>query len=57
MPAPDLGDQSWFLRGWRTYRKFLDLNYMFHREVYACLRGVLIAEAPPGIPLSRRRLR
>jgi SAM-dependent methyltransferase len=48
MPAPDLGDQSWFLRGWRTYRKFLDLNYMFHREVYACLRGVLIAEAPPG---------
>lgn len=48
MPAPDLGDQSWFLRGWRTYRKFLDLNYMFHCEVYACLRGVLIAEAPPG---------
>jgi SAM-dependent methyltransferase len=47
MPVSDLGDQSWFLDGWRTYRKFLDLNYMFHREVYACLRGVLLSEAPP----------
>lgn len=48
MTASSLGDQSWFLEGWRTYRKFLDLNYMFHREVYACLRGVLLAEAPTG---------
>ena len=46
--AQDLGDQSWFLKGWRTYRKFLDLNYMNHREVYGFLRGVLLAEAPPG---------
>ena len=48
MPALDLGDQSWFLEGWRTYRKFLDLNYMFHREVYACLHGVLLTEARRG---------
>ncbi len=48
MPISDLGDQSWFLDGWRTYRKFLDLNYMFHREVYGCLRGVLLTEAQPG---------
>ena len=29
----DVGDQSYFLKSWRTYRKVLDLNYMFHREV------------------------
>ena len=45
--APDTGDQSYFLKSWRTYRKFLDLNYMQHREVYALLR-VLLDQAPPG---------
>ena len=45
--TPDVGDQSYFLKSWRTYRKFLDLNYMSHREVYAALREVLVAEAPP----------
>jgi SAM-dependent methyltransferase len=45
--AADIGDQSYFLQGWRTYRKFLDLNYMCHREVYAALRDVLVAAAPP----------
>lgn len=44
----DAGDQSYFLQSWRTYRKFLDLNYMFHREVYGRLREVLVADAPAG---------
>ena len=30
-------DQSYFLTGWRIYRKVLDLNYMNHREVYDTL--------------------
>ena len=41
-------DQSVFLRGWQTYRKVLDNNYMFHREVYDCLRQVILANAPVG---------
>jgi SAM-dependent methyltransferase len=39
-------DQTVFLRGWQTYRKVLDNNYMFHREVYDCLRQVIRAHAP-----------
>jgi SAM-dependent methyltransferase len=45
--ASEVGDQSYFLKGWRTYRKYLELNYMQHREVYALLHDVLLAEAPP----------
>jgi SAM-dependent methyltransferase len=45
--ASEVGDQSYFLKGWRTYRKYLELNYMQHREVYALLHDVLVAEAPP----------
>jgi hypothetical protein len=41
------GDQSYFLTGWRIYRKVLDLNYMQHREVYDTLRDAVSA-APPG---------
>jgi ubiquinone/menaquinone biosynthesis C-methylase UbiE len=40
-PALDL-----FQREWRTYRKVVENNYMFHREVYRQLRSILIAEAP-----------
>ena len=40
-------DQSYFLTGWRIYRKVLDLNYMNHREVYDTLREAASA-APPG---------
>ena len=36
---------SVFQRQWRTYRKILDSNYMFHREVYGRLRRILIDEA------------
>ena len=35
------GDQSYFLTGWRIYRKVLDLNYMLHREVYDTLREAI----------------
>jgi Methyltransferase domain len=31
---------------WATYRKVIDNNYMFHREVSEQLRGILIDEAP-----------
>ena len=40
-------DQDWFLRAWQTYRKYRDLDYMFHSRVYALLRREL-AVAPPG---------
>jgi SAM-dependent methyltransferase len=43
-PARDSGDQSVFLNEWQTYRKVLDNNYMFHREVYGLLRRVLMTE-------------
>jgi SAM-dependent methyltransferase len=42
-----LGDQSYFLAGWRIYRKVLDLNYMTHREVCETLREAVSA-APAG---------
>jgi SAM-dependent methyltransferase len=38
---------SLFQRDWRIYRAMVDENYLFHREVYACLHGVL-AEAGQG---------
>src|SRR5262245_56776313 len=31
---------------WRIYRTMIDHNYLFHREVYACLRRTLVDEAP-----------
>ena len=37
-----------FERDWRTYSKVVAHNYMFHREVYAELRRLLLAEAPGG---------
>jgi SAM-dependent methyltransferase len=45
--ALELGDQDYFLKGWRTYRKVLDLNYMYHSEVRTTLEEA-IAVAPPG---------
>jgi SAM-dependent methyltransferase len=41
-----LGDQSYFLRGWQTYRKVLNNNYIFHREVYGLLRRIVSNEPP-----------
>ncbi len=38
-PASDV-----FEREWRTYRKMVDNNYLFHREVYGLLRQILTEE-------------
>jgi SAM-dependent methyltransferase len=35
-PASDV-----FEREWRTYRKMVDNNYLFHREAYRCLREIV----------------
>jgi len=43
---PGGGDQTLFLHAWQTWRKVLDHNYTFHREVYGLLRRVVLAEAP-----------
>jgi SAM-dependent methyltransferase len=45
-PAAGVSEQAVFLQAWQTYRKVLDRNYMFHREVYSVLRQVLLATAP-----------
>jgi SAM-dependent methyltransferase len=45
--GPATSDQSYFLTGWRIYRKVLDLDYMGHREVYGTLQQALSA-APSG---------
>lgn len=37
---------SLFRREWHTYRKVVENNYMFHREVYAELHRLLRDEAP-----------
>ncbi|MBN9025416.1 MAG: class I SAM-dependent methyltransferase [Rhizobiales bacterium] len=39
-----LPSQQIFQRDWKIYRKFIDNNYLFHREAYACLRSVLSRE-------------
>lgn len=38
--------QRIFQRDWQIYRKVMEYNYLFHREAYACLRHVLMHEAP-----------
>ena len=51
MSAVDLSDVTntsalnLFQRDWQTYRKVVENNYMFHREVYRRLRQILM-EAP-----------
>ena len=40
--------QEVFQQQWRTYRTMVDQNYLFHREAYACLRQLLLDEAPPS---------
>lgn len=46
-----LPSQQIFQRDWQIYRKFIDNNYLFHREAYACLRSVL-AQQMAGRPFS-----
>ena len=45
--ALEAGDQSYFLRGWRTYRMVLDRDYMGHRAVYGLLHRALVEDAAP----------
>jgi len=46
MQLDDTADSpaSDFFEEWRTYRKMVDNNYLFHREAYASLRRFLVAE-------------
>jgi SAM-dependent methyltransferase len=44
---PDNPAAALFQREWHTYRKMVDHNYLFHSEVYARLRQILLDEAPP----------
>lgn len=37
-----------FQQEWQIYRKMVDNNYLFHREAYAALHGVLTDDAPHG---------
>jgi len=41
-----MATQAIFQTQWRTYRKVIERNYMFHREVYGLLHEILITEAP-----------
>src|SRR5260370_38029609 len=34
-----------FQQQWQLYRKFVDNNYFYHREVYAQLHRILVEEA------------
>lgn len=42
----DASPQAIFQQQWRTYRTVVDNNYLFHREASACLRQILMEEAP-----------
>jgi len=43
-PAKDQRAMEQFQRGWDTYRKLVDHNYLGHREAYAALHAFLSAE-------------
>ncbi|WEK49126.1 MAG: class I SAM-dependent methyltransferase [Candidatus Kaistia colombiensis] len=47
----ELPSQQIFQRDWQIYRKFIDNNYLFHREAYACLHRAL-TQHEPGRPFS-----
>ena len=36
--------QAVFQQEWRIYRTLVDENYLFHREAYACLHQILVAD-------------
>jgi SAM-dependent methyltransferase len=44
--GPDATTQAIFQQQWQIYRSVVDHNYLFHREVYDCLRRILVNEAP-----------
>src|SRR3712207_2053429 len=41
-----MATQAIFQTQWQTYRKVIERNYMFHREVYGLLHEMLVTEAP-----------
>ena len=41
-----MATQAIFQTQWQIYRKVIDFNYNFHREVYNLLHGILVTEAP-----------
>jgi Methyltransferase domain len=45
-PGPVLDEEAEveFVQQWQTYRKLVDNNYVFHREAYATLHGILVDE-------------
>ena len=47
LPLTHLHDlrASFFQEQWQLYRKFVDNNYFYHREVYGQLHRVLVDEA------------
>src|SRR5271169_78412 len=45
-PTGDMLDaQAPFQQQWQLYRKFVDNNYFYHREVYGQLHRILVDEA------------
>lgn len=44
--VPSPSHQEIFHQQWRIYRALVDNNYLFHREASACLRQILMDEAP-----------
>jgi SAM-dependent methyltransferase len=45
-PPVETRSAEYFQRQWQTYRKAIENNYMFHREIYDLLHGILVDEAP-----------
>ena len=45
-PLLDEAAEVQFARAWRTYAKLVDNDYVFHREVYAILRRILVEDFP-----------
>src|SRR5262245_30008872 len=43
-PIPDEAAEVQFVKAWETYRKLVDKDYVFHREVYRILHRILVEE-------------
>jgi hypothetical protein len=42
--APDASTVALFQQDWMLYRKMVDNNFLYHREAYGRLHGVLVNE-------------
>jgi len=45
-----------FQEQWQLYRKFVDNNYFYHREVYGQLHRILVDEVGLAVPVPGYRL-